>query len=123
MFEVTVKALDGKTKTIQIEDDVWFYVYLTTIFQDILVSGFKQILHEQMVCLLLGQYKIQEIAIESQRLIFQGKVLIDDKKLKDCGEFASLRFLTLSCAKQVNILQFVCANDNVLFANFLMREV
>ncbi|KAH9284045.1 Large proline-rich protein BAG6 [Echinococcus granulosus] len=62
MFEVHVKTLDGESKTFQIEDD------------DFTVAAFKQRITEEM-----------NIPIERQRLIFQGKVLIDDRKLKDCG--------------------------------------
>ncbi|KAL5968403.1 Large proline-rich protein bag6 [Taenia solium] len=62
MFEVHVKTLDGESKTFQIEDD------------DYTVAAFKQRITEEM-----------NIPIERQRLIFQGKVLIDDRKLKDCG--------------------------------------
>uniref|UniRef100_A0A5K3F316 Ubiquitin-like domain-containing protein n=2 Tax=Mesocestoides corti TaxID=53468 RepID=A0A5K3F316_MESCO len=61
MFEVNVKTLDGNSKTFQIDDE------------DLTVAAFKQLIATEM-----------DIPIENQRLIFQGKVLVDERKLKDC---------------------------------------
>ncbi|VDL60595.1 unnamed protein product [Hymenolepis diminuta] len=61
MFEVSVKTLDGESKTFQIEDE------------ELTVSGFKEKISSEM-----------NIPIDRQRLIFQGKLLADDRKLKDC---------------------------------------
>ncbi|KAM7535353.1 hypothetical protein Aperf_G00000092833 [Anoplocephala perfoliata] len=62
MFEVNIKTLDGDSKTFQIDDE------------DLTVSAFKEKIAAEM-----------NIPIDRQRLIFQGKVLVDEKKLKDCG--------------------------------------
>nr|CDS27978.2 scythe:bat3 [Hymenolepis microstoma] len=60
MFEVSIKTLDGESKTFQIEDE------------ELTVSSFKEKISSEM-----------NIPIDRQRLIFQGKILTDDRKLKD----------------------------------------
>ncbi|KAL7060645.1 hypothetical protein AAHC03_010042 [Spirometra sp. Aus1] len=61
MFDVSVKTLDGNSKLMKFDEEMTVAVFKQRIFEEL------------------------EIPIERQRLIFQGKVLADDRKLVDCG--------------------------------------
>ena len=97
MIKITVKTIDSCNYDFEVEDNVSAkqtnQICLICLFAQIIVKDFKELIAPKV-----------EISPDLQRLIFCGRVLVDDKTLKDYGIvcFVEVKMSLNSCFVEIN---------------------